>query len=228
MKLRTLAITLTIALTAALCAAWPNAVAAAEEGISKVSGSIGIDAGAVVGSLSTVNGSIDVGLNARSGNVSTVNGSIKLADGTQAKQLSTVNGSIRGGRGIHASTASTVNGQIFMDRGSQITGDVSTVNGAIGLVGTRVEGDIEITNGDLTVGANSHVLGGIHYGKPAKHWFSFRSNVPRIVVGPGAQVDGAMVFERDVRLYVHDSARIGEVRGATATTYTGARAPMQD
>ena len=32
--------------------------------------------------------------------------------------------------------------------------------------------------------------------------------------------DGALVFERDVVLYVHQTARIGSVRGATATPYS--------
>lgn len=228
MKLRTLVATLSIGLITVLAAGWPSAASAVEESISKVNGRIEVDAGTTAGSLKTVNGSINVGPNARSGNASTVNGSINLRDGARAGQLSTVNGSIHGGLNVHADDVSTVNGQIFMDRGSQIGGNVSTVNGAIGLVGTQVAGDIEITNGDLTVGANSHLIGGIHYRKPAKQWFSVRSKVPRIVIGPDAQVDGAMVFERDVRLYVHESARIGELRGASAETYTGARPPMRE
>ena len=230
MPRRSLTLAAAIGLTIALGAGWtsPAAAAAAQDNISKVSGSIKVDAGATVGNLNTVNGSIKAGANVRSGNISTVNGSIEVADGTRVGQLSTVNGSIRGGRGVHAGNASTVNGQIFFDRGSAILGDLGTVNGAIGVVGTRVDGGIEITNGDLTVGANSHVLGGIHYNKPGRQWFSFSSRAPRVVIGPGAQVDGAMVFERDVNLLVHDSARIGEVRGASAETYSGARPPKPD
>ncbi len=217
-----------IGLTIAMGASLTSPAAAAEENISKVSGSIRVDSGTTVGNLNTVNGSIKAGANARSGNISTVNGSIEVADGTKAGQLSTVNGSIRGGRDVHAGNASTVNGQIFFDRGSAIRGDIGTVNGAIGVVGTRVDGGIEITNGDLTVGANSHVRGGIHYNKPGRQWFSFSSRSPRVVIGPGATVDGALVFERDVNLLVHETARIGEVRGATAATYSGARPPQAD
>jgi hypothetical protein len=43
---------------------------------------------------------------------------------------------------------------------------------------------------------------------------------PRIVIGPNAVVEGALVFEREVTLYVHDSARIGKVTGATAVRFS--------
>jgi hypothetical protein len=48
---------------------------------------------------------------------------------------------------------------------------------------------------------------------------------PRIVIGPNAQVDGALVFEREVKLYVHRTAKIGAVSGTTAVRYDGDRAP---
>ena len=38
-------------------------------------------------------------------------------------------------------------------------------------------------------------------------------------------VEGPLVFEREVKLYVHSSARIGHVTGATAVSYSGAQAP---
>jgi hypothetical protein len=36
-----------------------------------------------------------------------------------------------------------------------------------------------------------------------------------------------LVFEREVKLYVHASARIGELRGATAVRYDGATPPKE-
>lgn len=224
MKSSALAIIATIGLATAFGAGWTGTATAAES-ISKVTGSIHVEAGTTVDSLDTVNGSIDVGAKARSGDASTVNGSIKLGDAAQVGALSTVNGSIRGGRDVLADSAATVNGQIYFDRGSRIRGNISTVNGSIGLVGTRVDGEIEMNNGDLTVGANSHVIGGIHYDKPGTQWFSFGKKAPLVVIGPAAQVDGALVFERDVRLLVHDSARVGPVTGATAETYSGNTPP---
>ncbi|KIQ97330.1 hypothetical protein [Lysobacter sp. A03] len=228
MQSRTLTIVLAVGLSVAVGNGWPLPAQAAQDNLSKVTGSINVEAGAHVGSINTVNGSVDIGANSEVGNVATVNGSIKLANGVRAGQLSTVNGSIRGGRETHAGSASTVNGQIFIDRGSDVSGNISTVNGAIGLVGTRVEGGIEMVNGDLTVGANSNVMGGIHYDKPGFQWFSLGNKAPRVVVGPAAQVEGAMVFERDVELYVHESARIGKVTGATAKAWSGSEPPPKD
>ncbi len=221
MKTTALAITLTVGLTGLFGATWSHSASAAEDGISKVMGNINIDADAHVGDLNTVNGSIEIAKGARAGNVATVNGSLKLGDGVHAGKLSTVNGSILGGRDVHAGATSTVNGQVFMDRGSKVLGDIGTVNGAVGLVGTRVDGGIEMNNGNLTVGANSHVLGGIHYGAPSNLWFKADKNVPRVVIGPEAQVIGALVFERKVRLLVHQSARVGKVTGTTAEIYPG-------
>ncbi|WP_222565926.1 hypothetical protein [Novilysobacter antarcticus] len=228
MQSRSLTIILSAGLAIVAGSAWPLPASAAQDNISKVTGSIDVDAGAHVGNINTVNGSINIGANAEAGNVSTVNGSIKLADDVRAGQLSTVNGSIRAGRETRTRAASTVNGQIFMDRGSNVAGNISTVNGAIGLVGTRVEGGIEMVNGDLTVGANSHLIGGIHYDKPGFQWFSLGNKAPRVVVGPGAQVEGDMVFKRDVELHVHETARIGKVTGATVKTWSGDRPPLKD
>ena len=45
-----------------------------------------------------------------------------------------------------------------------------------------------------------------------------------MIIGPNARVDGPLVFEREVELYVHDSAKIGPVTGATAVRYDGADA----
>jgi hypothetical protein len=60
--------------------------------------------------------------------------------------------------------------------------------------------------------------------KPKSNW-SGKPRPLRIVIGPNAKVDGALVFEREVTLYVHQSATIGSVTGATAVRYSGERAP---
>jgi hypothetical protein len=57
---------------------------------------------------------------------------------------------------------------------------------------------------------------GIHWGKESK---------PRIVIGPNAVVEGELRFEREVELFVHSTAKIGKVTGATAQTYTDALPP---
>ena len=198
--------------------------------IDKVNGSITASAGEAYGDLSTVNGGIDLERGARAGKVETVNGGIEAADDVGARSVSTVNGAIRFGKQARIDgDVETVNGGIFIDRGGNVRDDVSTVNGAIGLVDTDLGGGIETVNGDITVGVGSHVKGGIHVEKPSGNmgmqWGKQR--IPRIVIGPNAVVDGALVFERDVVLYVHDTARIGSVRGATAKRYSTATPPQE-
>ena len=196
--------------------------------IDKVNGNITASAGEAYGDLSTVNGGIDLERGARAGKVETVNGGIEAADDVGARSVSTVNGTIRFGKQARIDgDVETVNGGIFIDRGGNVRDDVSTVNGAIGLVDTDLGGGIETVNGDVTVGVGSHVKGGIHVEKPSGNmgmqWGKQR--IPRIVIGPDAVVDGALVFERDVVLYVHTTARIGSVRGATPKSYSTATPP---
>ena len=42
---------------------------------------------------------------------------------------------------------------------------------------------------------------------------------------PAEVVEGPLVFKREVNLYVHSTARIGQVTGATAVRYDGPTAP---
>ncbi|SKA16861.1 hypothetical protein [Novilysobacter spongiicola] len=218
----------TLALAIALAAIPP--AFAAQDDISKVNGAIRVDDAGRAGDLDTVNGSIKVGTGAQSGDAETVNGSITVADDAVVGGLSTVNGGIKVGTNVRmGDDVGTVNGSVFIDRGGRIDGGVETVNGAIGLVATEVTGDIETVNGDLTVGINSHVRGGIRYSKPNVSFISFsRKREPRVVIGPDARVDGPLMFERDVKLYVHETATIGAVTGAEAVSYSGSRAPTGD
>ena len=188
-----------LAISLALLAASPSALAANGDH-SKVNGTIRVDAGERAGDLDTVNGSIKIDTGAQVGDAETVNGSIRVADTAHAGALSTVNGSIRTGREVViGGDVGTVNGSVFFDRGGNVGGDVETVG--------------------------SHVRGGIHYAKPGQQWISFNRRDPRVIIGPNARVDGPLVFERDVKLYVHESAQIGTVTGASAIRYQGDHAP---
>ncbi|KRG62295.1 hypothetical protein ABB27_18340, partial [Stenotrophomonas terrae] len=135
-------------------------------------------------------------------------------------------GGIRTGRNlVLARGLDTVNGGIYVDRGSRIGGDVETVNGSIGLVGVQLDGDIETVNGDITVGIDSVVKGGIKVNRPSFGISLTAPRKPRIVIGPNAVVEGQLVFEREVTLLVHDSARIGPVTGATPQRFDSETAP---
>lgn len=218
-------ITWTIALGLAVAT---TGAAAQERDIDKLNGGIRVEAGQAAGDLGTVNGSIRIGDGARIQDAETVNGSIQAGDDLQADDLSTVNGSIRIGKRARIDGGlETVNGQVFVDAGSRIGRGVETVNGAIGLVGVDMHGGIVTVNGDITVGAGSHVRGGIRVEKSTgASWFARKPRPLRIVVGPGAVVDGPVVLERPAKVFVHRSARTGNISGpAVVTPYEGARPP---
>lgn len=224
------------------CALLPSVASAAED-IEKVMGSITAHAGEQYGSLETVNGSIHVEAKATARDIQTVNGSVDLAAGAKVGDVETVNGGIKADVDVdtgsletvngavriegrnHVGGIETVNGSIFAGRGSDVTHDVETVNGAIGLVDTDVGGSVSTVNGDVTIGVDSHVRGGLTVEKPHGNGISFKPRVPRIVIGPGAAVDGPLVFKREVKLYVHKTARIGTVTGATPVAFDTPTAP---
>jgi len=204
------------------------APALAQQDISKVNGSVVAQAGRTYGDVETVNGGITIETGARVEDAETVNGSIDAGNDILADSMSTVNGKIRiGERARIAKNVETVNGGIFIDRGSSVGGDVETVNGAIGLVDVDLAGGISTVGGDITVGVGSHVRGGITVHRPSSNWFPVQiQRRPRIIVGPGAVVEGELRFEREVSLYVHETARTGAVTGATAVSYSSDRAPQ--
>lgn len=234
-------------LAAALSATLFLAAPASAQDVSKVMGTIEVEASQTAGDLDTVNGRISIGAGATTGDVATVNGRIEAGDGARAGSMETVNGRIELGHDVQAGSLETVNGRIrtgerariggdvetvnggiFIDRGGQVDGDVESVNGAVGLVATEVTGGIRMVHADLTVGAGSHVHGTVRYHKPQSTFSFGKRRVPRVVIGPGARVDGALVFEHEVQLHVHETATIGPVTGATAQRYSGDRAPAAD
>ena len=201
-------------------------LALASDDISKVNGSIQTQSNTTYGDLDTVNGSIQLASNVQARGVETVNGGVRTEDNVQARNIETVNGAIRAGRNLVISRGLvTVNGGIYVDRGGRIGGGVETVNGSIGLVATQVDGDIETVNGDITVGIDSVVKGGIKVNRPSFGISLTAPRKPRIVIGPNAVVEGSLVFEREVVLLVHDSAKIGPVTGATPQRFDSETAP---
>ncbi|HEX3836674.1 MAG TPA: hypothetical protein VHW25_06895 [Steroidobacteraceae bacterium] len=197
-------------------------------GSHAINGSIHISAGKPGGEVSTINGSIRADDNGQLSAGHTVNGNISLGDHATATSLTTVNGGIFLGQGAKVSaTVTTVNGTLSLRQGSEVGGHLANVNGAIILAGATVNGGISTVNGNIEIGANSRVRGGIVVLKPSTgffHWWS-DSDKPRVVVGPGAVVEGTMTFDRAVRLYVSDTATIGPVTGATPVKFTGDQPP---
>src|SRR5690606_40628565 len=101
---------------------------------------------------------------------------------------------------------------------------VGTGAGGRGLARAGVGGNSRNGNGDITLDDGSVVEGTVRYSKPSGwHWSASRD--PRVVIGRDSEVRGELVFEREVELYVHESAKIGKVTGATVQRYSGNRPP---
>ena len=149
-----------------------------------------------------------------------------LGDHATATSLESVNGSIKVGAGAHVSgTVTSVNGDLTLDDGAEVSGALTNVNGTITLTAAHVAGGIKTVNGDMNIIGPSHVEGGIFVEKSSIGLLQLGQHVPRIVIGPGATVQGELHFERKVQLYVSDKATIGAVTGATPISFTGDSPP---
>jgi hypothetical protein len=77
----------------------------------------------------------------------------------------------------------------------------------------------------MTIAGDSHVENGILVAKPSSELLQVVQEIPRIVIGPGATVQGDLRFERTVKLFVSDKATIGTVTGATPIAFSGDSPP---
>lgn len=201
-----------------------SGAALADEDISKVNGSATVEAGQHAGDVHTVNGSVRIGDRAVVQKASTVNGAVELGESASATIVKSVNGKVT----LHANSkvsneVETVNGTVQLDQGADVKGPLSNVNGEISLNRAHVGGGIETVNADVTIGEGSKVEGGLLVKKPTMSWFSSNNDRrPKIVIGPHAVVQGSLTFEREVDLYVSDSATVGKIEGATAKKFSGA------
>jgi hypothetical protein len=214
-----------IGLVAVGCAYANDRVESDSRDIQRTNKSIHIDDGDHVGALDSVNGQISIGDRAVIVSAKTVNGSVRIGDDSRAQRLGTINGSVSvGQRTIVTGDISSVNGQLKLDDEAVVRGNVKNVNSGI-VVGRRahVGGKIVTTNGDITIQDDGRVDGGILVKESGSNWFSnlfggFQRR-PVITIGPGAQVGGELVFEHDVDLRVHPTAKIGTVTGASVERY---------
>jgi acyl-[acyl carrier protein]--UDP-N-acetylglucosamine O-acyltransferase len=198
-----------------------SGAALADDDISKVNGTAQVEAGQHAGDVHSVNGSVRIGDNAVVHKASTVNGAVELGKSATATVVKTVNGGVTlHGNARVADEVQTVNGRVLLERGADVKGQLSNVNGEISLDGAHVGGGIETTNADVTIGEGSKVEGGLLVKKP-NNWFHSNDRNPKIVIGPHAVVQGNLTFERDVDLYVSDSATVGKIQGATPKKFSG-------
>lgn len=208
------------------------------------SGDVSVKSGDAVVDHSTVNGGVRVEENASVRKVDTVNGAIELESSTSAKSLDSVNGGIlvgdnaqiadhvatvNGGVALGKDTrvagaVSAVNGTVALDDGTEVNGRIASVSGRIHLAAAHVCGGLKTESGDIMVGANARVEGGILVRKSRTPSEGVQP-VPLVVIGPGAVVEGPIRFEHEVKLFVSDTAQIGPVEGAVPTTFSGEQPP---
>lgn len=189
------------------------------DGGSTVNGSVSVGEGAVVtGELETVNGKIRVDDNSTIEDAATVNGSVTIGDGVKAENLSTVNGAINiGEKSTVAGDVDAVNGSIMLAKGGNVVKNVSNVNGSIELEGSEVGGDVSTVSGDVDLSDAAVIQGDLIIEKSNSWgWGNKKSRVPKVIIGPGSEVRGAIKLEREVELYISDTAKVGAVEGAMA------------
>jgi hypothetical protein len=186
---------------------------ATSDGASTVNGKVSVGAGATVtGEVSSVNGSIRIDEGATVADAETVNGGLRVADKVRSRSLSTVNGSISVAKDVVVDgEVSAVNGRITLGGGSKVAKDLGNVNGDIELEGSEVGGDVTTVNGDVELAEGAVIMGDLVVEKP--HGWNSSKGTPRIVIGPGSRVVGVIRLEREVKLYISESAEVGGVEG---------------
>jgi len=185
-------------------------------GASSVNGSISVGEDAVVtGNVKTVNGTIRVDAGASIYKATTVNGGVRIAEKVKSRSLSTVNGSVRVGANATVDGGVTaVNGRINIADGSSVSDDVTNVNGQMSFVGALIGGNVETVNGDISLADGSVVKGDLLVEKPSGWgWGKSKNRKPRIVIGPGSRVEGKLTLEREVELFISETAEVGGVEG---------------
>lgn len=193
----------------------------AQGGAARINGDVVVGERAVVqdGDLKTVNGTIEIKHGARVNRCATVNGSLTVEAEAQTGDLESVNGNLKVDRDATVrGNVKLVNGGVTLQSGAKVSGNVGTVNGAIELYGATVEGILENYSGGMTITEGSVVKGGISVHKAGRY---DHSEAPTIVIGPDSTVKGAMSFERPVRLFIHDTASVGQIHGADPIRYSG-------
>jgi DUF4097 and DUF4098 domain-containing protein YvlB len=217
--------------TASAFAGGPEHDAGHHGDVSKVNRSISIEQGGRAGDVETVNGSITIGDDAIVESAETVNGSVRIGANGQAQSLETVNGSISvGAKTVVSDGIETVNGAITLADDAASLDRIETVNGRIEL-GARAQAGagIELVNGDVELKNAARVTGNIVVRKPNSFgWFNSNNKPPKVILGPNAVVSGDLVFEREVELYMHTTAKItgkqhGPLVGGKVVSFSGDR-----
>lgn len=171
--------------------------------------------------LNSINGTLRLKEGVKAGRLNTINGRIEIAANVEVQEINTINGRVEGGTDLRVlGDVKTVNGAVQLAAGTRVDGELLTINGDLQLTHTDIHGRVSTVNGDIDTGTGSRLRGGLTVeearGKASQ-------TGPTIVIGPESRVDGTIRFEGPGRLFVHQTAVVGEVMGVTAVSYPGER-----
>jgi hypothetical protein len=156
--------------------------------------------------------------------VETVNGSVRIEERAVVESAETVNGDVTIGDGAEVrEDVETVNGDITLRSGARIGGSVANVNGDMLIEGASVGGGLETVNADIRLTSGARVSGGIRVEKNngnGRSWLGKEQSNPKITVEQGAVLEGPLVFEREVDLYVAPGVTLPAVQGVQPKRYT--------
>ncbi len=192
-----------------------------ESGGTTVNGNVVVGRNAVVedGQFKTINGNIDISEGAKVNDCTTVNGSVTVAKAATTGRLATVNGNLRLAESVRVlGDIKLVNGEAWLQEGSIVEGDLNTIHGKIQMAGATVTGNVTNYSGGIRIMDGSVIEGSLRVRKPRGYE---SDKTPTIIIGRDSEIHGSAVFERPVRLFIHQSARIGNIQGAEPVSFSG-------
>ncbi len=182
--------------------------------IDSTSGNVHVMQSAIVnGAIDTTSGDVRLMAGARSNGIDTSSGNVELAANVS------VNGTIDTSSGYVVGTA------------AQIMGSIDTSSGDISLTASRVNGSVLTNSGRVHVVMRSVIGGNLKLRKNNCDWSWFSScktQETTVIIGANSAINGALIAERPVRLYVHPSARVGRIIGDQITRLTEAQAVAEN
>ncbi len=172
--------------------------------------------------------------------VRNINGRVTVEAGASARNIRTYNGRIIiEGNGFVSGNVDTYNGGIRAIGGGEIKGNAEAFNGDIVLAHMTVGQNVQTANGridlsNVAIGENVETNGGdvmlensivekdlIIHKRKGFNFFELPVFRQKVVIGPESQIKGSLMVRRKVQLYVHETARINNIVGANAISYSG-------
>lgn len=190
--------------------------------LKSTNGNVKIANRAVVDSVVSTNGNVHINGDAEVGSAHSTNGNVVVGNGVRLRSVNTACGDITLGFNVNVEAqVESTTGDIRAEHGCRIKGRVASVGGNIVLNGTDVKSGLAFVGGNVTVTGGSHVHGGLHLQPPVNEM----QHLPCVVIGANSRVDGQLVFEAPVTLYVHSTARTGGIVGASRIVYSTLHPP---